>query len=319
MIGAIMVDRIYNVSKPDFDDNMPTRQKIDMVRLESVADGDTTYETRLLMPEEPVVDDVLMFAYGMGANSFFHEDEACAIAELGYPVALHDEPRRQKRMTVIDLAFGRRSLHSHMEHKLNPMIFASQAISGAMRSVEEVYNPAGGFTIKGHSKGGITAAMLGAYEPNVRAVVLDAPAGVLRRNALMNHMRDGRGMVMDEALPMARLILDSGIPGSRERATASIIADPGRLGREILSLVGRTPDIRHELTRVKKRGGKVAVIAHEYDKFFDMNDMDADVPDLIQNGLVDLYARIQGSKHINPGYDPQFSAYIYDLVQRRLN
>ena len=56
-------------------------------------------------------------------------------------------------MTVIDLAFGRRSLHSHMEHKLNPMIFASQAISGAMRSVEEVYNPAGGFTIKGHSRG----------------------------------------------------------------------------------------------------------------------------------------------------------------------
>ena len=59
-------------------------------------DGDTTYtETRLLMPEEPVVDDVLMFTHGMGANSFFHEDEACAIAEFGYPVALHDEPRRQ--------------------------------------------------------------------------------------------------------------------------------------------------------------------------------------------------------------------------------
>lgn len=314
-----MVKDIYDLSRTNYDFGQSSvGQKFKYDEYQSIADDDTEFTTKFLLPEDPISDQVVLLAYGMGANSFFHEREAEAIAERGYKVALHDEPRYQKRMTLLDVFSGRRSFESFMAHSFNPMIFASQALSGVIETARDNY-ATDKFIVKGHSKGGLTAAMIGAREADVSSIVLDSPAGVVTKNALLNHMTKTYEMMTDEVMPMASALSNSDRPGTYERALRNMTDDPMRVGREMLALIARTPDIRSLLAQAKSHGTKVAVIGHEYDRFFSIHDLDKDVPQMMRDGYVDEYVRVQGTKHVNPGIDPEFSARIFDTTIRNLD
>lgn len=282
--------------------------------------GKRQFRTRLLEPEAPVTNDLTVLAYGLGANSFVHEDEADAIAKLGYPIAIHDEPRIQRFPNLGKLITDPDTREYFAWHTKNPLIFASQALSQVIAAAREHDDKYQKIKVKGHSKGAVTAAMLAAYDPTVRDVILDGPGGIVSKNAAQNHIHHGKSLFTDEVSPLAKQIFHDPRAGLRERAIRNLTDEPLRFGREILMFVATTPRIEHLLIEIhgQSEEARVAVIGHEHDRFFERNDVDADVQLLLDRGLVDVYERVDGTKHINPNINPKFSAELFDKVVKAL-
>jgi pimeloyl-ACP methyl ester carboxylesterase len=280
------------------------------------------FRTRILEPEDPITDRATLLAYGLGSNSLLHENEASHIARRGMPVVLHDEPRVKlsRSFSLNELMTDRDALEEYMRDRLNPLIFASEALSVVMDATQHHDEKYQKFRVKGHSKGGPTAMMLAAYEENVEDIVLDGPARIVPGNALWNHVSGIIPILTDEVIPMAKDLLANGPKDARERMIKYFRDDPMRLGCEIILLIARNPDAAPLLAEIKSHEDEVgiAVISHQRDRFFKQNAMNKAVARLMEMGLVDVYRPLKGTKHVNPNINPRGSAEVYESVMAEL-
>ncbi|MDB5183395.1 MAG: hypothetical protein JWO07_76 [Candidatus Saccharibacteria bacterium] len=294
-------------------------QSYTVTPLETEIEG-MPFRTRLLEPDYPITDRATLLAYGLGSNSLLHENEASHFARRGMPVVLHDDPRVKPTRPLNELITDRDALEEYIRDRLNPLIFASEALSIVMdttRQHDEKYQK---FRLKGHSKGGATAMMLAAYEEDIEDVVLDGPVRIVPGNALWNHASNLIPMLTDEVIPMAKDLLANGPKDTRERMVKYFKDDPVRLGCEIILLISRNPDAAPLLAEIKSHENEVgiAVVSHQEDRFFRQMAMNKAVAKLMTMGLVDVYRPLKGTKHVNANINPRGSAEVYESVMGEL-
>ncbi len=295
----------------DIDHIVPeTGQSFDVHHL-SPEFGGTAFKAVLFIPDEPSTTETTVYSYGVGANAVQYRQEAEAIAALGMPVALHNDPRKDPKLNLLKLATSSRSRSALKKHVQNPVLRSSQATERVMDAVDNLGQLSGNFKLKAHSKGGLPASMLAAHDERIKTVTFDGPAGFVLRNALFNHA-SSLGAIGKNVKEFMSYMNEYGPEDSMSESLGHVKSNPILLGREILFLVAKRPNVTPLLEEVQERGNtSVAVISHEHDAFFKDTDMQLAVEQLAARGLVHHHLRSLNTKHTNPMDNPIGSAHLY--------
>lgn len=294
----------------DLSVKVPDGQDYSIHHLTASLDG-REFNVWVFEPDKPQTDEMTVYAYGFGENDASVENEAHELAALGLPVTLHGTSRRQPMPSPLALLCKPRLRKQFIRHAQNPLIQPSAAISRTMDSVQKYSSKYKIFAAKCHSMGGLTGIMLACHDDRINTLHLDGSAGIVMRNALLNHVKNPVELVKDEIIPASRYLKEYGPIDGMKRSLDHVKDDPLRLLREMAFLILRRPDISRGLEELRVRDVTVIVVSHELDRFFLEHDMEKATRMLVERGLVTYYHQSKGTKHTHVQVRPKESAALY--------